>query len=113
MRQGIDTLRQTILSLLKRIFRCAGHEREVAAKVPRADDIRDHLGAVVSHEPGLSCPKCRFRIQIGIPMLLSGQPVICPKCFLRLDVDREQSKESLQALEKLQAEFGRAQKMMK
>lgn len=79
----------------------------------RPDPIPSHLSGVVSREPGLSCPRCSFRIPIAIPMLLSGQPIICPRCFLRLNVDREKSGDSLHALEKLESDFARARDMMK
>ncbi|MBI5179432.1 MAG: hypothetical protein HZA04_09275 [Nitrospinae bacterium] len=51
--------------------------------------------------PGLGCPQCGFRIPISIQMLLSGQPIGCPACHLELRVNREESKETLNALEKV------------
>lgn len=51
--------------------------------------------------PGLDCPKCGFRITISMQMLLSGEPVYCPACQLKLSVDREQSQPCLDELKKV------------
>ena len=69
---------------------------------PAPDRISSHLNAIVARQPGLTCPRCAFRIQITIPALLSGHPIHCTQCLLRLNVDVERSREALQALEKLQ-----------
>jgi DNA-directed RNA polymerase subunit RPC12/RpoP len=55
----------------------------------------------ISKLPGLDCPSCGFRMIISVPMLLSGEPVICPSCRLKLTVEREQSKACLTELEKV------------
>ncbi len=56
----------------------------------------------VSRQPGLTCPECNTRIPISINSLLQQAPVICPGCQLILEVDAQQSKGALSALQKLQ-----------
>jgi hypothetical protein len=51
--------------------------------------------------PGLDCPQCSFRMMISVPMLLAGDPAICPACGLQLAVDREQSRGCLNELQKV------------
>lgn len=70
------------------------------------DEIVDKManknkGAETAHVPGLDCPQCRFRIQISIPMLLLGEPIICPSCGLKLSVDQEKSRTCLYELQKV------------
>ena len=65
----------------------------------------------VKQQPGLSCPRCQFRIQIPIPILLSGEPIQCPQCFLTLSVDRENSKASLSELKKLSDTLQKAEEI--
>lgn len=65
---------------------------------------------VVPAQPGLNCPRCDTKIHISIPQLLSVSPVICPACFLQLSIDTEKSKQSLDALRKLQNDLDKAGK---
>lgn len=58
-------------------------------------------GATIKKNPGLDCPRCNFRIIISIEMLLSGDPVVCPNCGLKLSVDQEKSNACLNALRKV------------
>jgi hypothetical protein len=51
--------------------------------------------------PGLDCPQCGFRIMISVPMLLSGGPIFCPACSLKLTVDQDQSRACLNELQKV------------
>jgi transcription elongation factor Elf1 len=60
--------------------------------------------------PGLDCPKCRFRMPVSIQMLLSGQPVVCPSCGLRLTIERERSKACLDELRKVHDAVARVEK---
>lgn len=66
----------------------------------------------LSAQPGIECPCCQCRIEILIPVLLSGMPIRCPSCSLELKVDREKSADSLAALEKLHGNFAKASEMM-
>jgi DNA-directed RNA polymerase subunit RPC12/RpoP len=63
--------------------------------------------------PGLDCPTCGFRIIISVPMLLSGQPIVCPSCRLKLSVEREQSKACLTELEKVYDAVQKVEKLRK
>lgn len=65
----------------------------------------------VKQQPGLSCPRCQFRIQIPIAMLLSGEPIQCLQCFLTLSIDRENSKASLSELKKLSDTLQKAEEI--
>ena len=49
--------------------------------------------------PGMSCPQCGQPILVDPQQLLSGAPIGCTACGLELRVNREQSAETLAALE--------------
>jgi transcription elongation factor Elf1 len=49
--------------------------------------------------PGLDCPKCGVLISIDFKMLLNQKPIECPNCHLILEVNKEQSNETLEVLE--------------
>ena len=85
----------------------------VGSKAKRDVVLAPHLNATVSQQPGLNCPKCAFKIPITIPMLLSGQPVYCTNCFLKLEVDQEKSGESISVLQKLQESFDTANEIIR
>lgn len=74
-------------------------------------DSKDKTVTTISKEPGLACPKCQNKIKISIPMLLTGQPIVCPNCLLELRIDTEKSLESLKALKKLQNDFEKAERI--
>lgn len=57
--------------------------------------------STVYKKPGLQCPRCQFLIEISLPMLLSGQPIFCNQCYLRLNIDQGKSKQALDAVHKL------------
>ena len=44
-------------------------------------------------------------------MLLSGNPIFCPQCYLKITVDREGSKETLDAVHELDSALKRAEQM--
>lgn len=46
---------------------------------------------LISKQPGLVCPQCSHKIQVSIDMLLSGAPIECPSCQLKLNVNKEES----------------------
>lgn len=48
-----------------------------------------------NNQNGVPCPECSFTIPTTMPMLLSGEPIVCPMCGLALHVDREKSADSL------------------
>ncbi|WP_436515331.1 hypothetical protein [Ekhidna sp. To15] len=56
---------------------------------------------LISHRPGLVCPECGYKIPVNVDMLLSGSPIECPSCTLKLNVEQEQSKPVLDRLRKL------------
>ena len=64
-------------------------------------------------KPGLKCPRCQFLIEISIPMLLSGQPIFCNQCYLRLSVDQKKSKDALKSVHQLDLGLKKAEKHKK
>lgn len=52
-------------------------------------------------KPGMACPQCGFFIDITIEDLLYKGSIICPGCTLELTMNRDSSRESLQALQDL------------
>lgn len=67
----------------------------------------------LSARPGIACPRCAFHIEIPIPVLLSGMPIQCPGCALKLVVNQEKSADSLAALQKLHGDFETASEQLK
>jgi hypothetical protein len=67
----------------------------------------------IAAQPGLVCPQCSTKIAITIPMLLSGQPFYCTGCFLEISVNQTESATALNALNKLQGEFQKAEVIVK
>ena len=67
----------------------------------------------IAAQPGLICPECSTKIAITIPMLLSGQPFYCTGCFLEISVNQTESAAALNALQKLQGEFQKAEAIIK
>lgn len=51
--------------------------------------------------PGLNCPECNFFIQFSLADLLYKQDFSCPGCGLKLSMNREQSRESMELIQKL------------
>lgn len=51
-----------------------------------------------SEEKGINCPKCGQLIPLTIPLLLSGEPIVCPFCQQMLHVDKESSKDGLRLM---------------
>jgi transcription elongation factor Elf1 len=53
-----------------------------------------------TRRPGVDCPRCGTLITVNIDDLLSGSSTVCPNesCGLRLEVDCEKSRETLDAL---------------
>jgi uncharacterized paraquat-inducible protein A len=51
-----------------------------------------------TNQNGVPCPECNFTIPTTMPMLLSGEPIVCPMCGLALHIDREKSADSLKLI---------------
>ncbi len=52
-------------------------------------------------EPGLPCPNCNELIRFTIEALLTRTDFFCSACGLKLSLNRPESQESLQVLEKI------------
>lgn len=85
-------------------------KKEENAEANREVPILPTTTPFSANEHGLSCPKCAHKIPISMEILLGGQ-VICPKCLLVLKVDKQQSAETLQALQQLKKGFDKANEM--
>jgi hypothetical protein len=55
------------------------------------------------HPPGIPCPKCGALIELKIEDLLRKSLFRCRQCGLELTLNRFQSREALEALDKLQS----------
>lgn len=53
------------------------------------------------HQQGMPCPECKAHIPMSIKQLLTEQVFKCPNCGLQIYLDKEQSKESMNALAQL------------
>jgi hypothetical protein len=67
----------------------------------------------ISRTPGLTCPECGYRIQVSIPLLLTGQPLVCAGCSLVLHVEQEKSAAALGALKQLDVSLNQARQKQK
>lgn len=52
---------------------------------------------------GVPCPECSFVIPTTLPMLLSGEPIVCPLCGLALHINTEKSAGSLNLIRQVYA----------
>lgn len=52
---------------------------------------------------GLKCPQCDTFIETSIFQLLTAGALFCPRCGLRLVIDRMKSRQAFEALRKVQA----------
>ncbi len=52
---------------------------------------------------GLACPQCGEFIETTILQLLTSHALVCPKCRLRLNIDKQKSKQAFNALRKVEA----------
>lgn len=55
------------------------------------------------HKPGLACPECGFFINMSIEDVLYKSGIQCAHCGLKLTMQRNMSKDALQALQNLDA----------
>ncbi len=60
------------------------------------------MNDIKSQRPGLTCPECGFLIELSIPKLLGCDEFICAGCGLVITLDRQSSRESMEALNQLQ-----------
>lgn len=52
---------------------------------------------------GLNCPQCGEFIETSILQLLTSHALVCPRCRLRLNIDRNKSRQAFEALRKVEA----------
>ena len=101
-------MKKRIAKFLNRILAWLGEDKNPKQVKEENRDIV----VPISHDPGLICPQCNNKIQVSIPMLLSGQSFHCNKCFLQISIDKDKSSDSLIALNKLQENFNVANKII-
>lgn len=51
--------------------------------------------------PGFNCPKCNFFVEVSLKSLLFDMNQSCPGCLTSFTMDREQSKQALELMQKL------------
>ena len=61
----------------------------------------------------MPCPECGFKIKIAIEDLLFQGEFTCPGCHLRLQLDRDRSRTSLQALQDLHVAMRNVERLRK
>ena len=91
MKKLWDRFRHYLISVLQ--------DKEEQTPSETAPSMKEEM--LISHQPGLVCPECNFKMPISIDMLLSGSPIECPSCGLKLSVEQEASKPILDRLRKL------------
>jgi len=65
----------------------------------------------MENKQGLICPQCSNKIQISIEMLLGNNAIICPSCLLKLNIDKQESGETLNALQQLNETLKKAEQL--
>jgi predicted RNA-binding Zn-ribbon protein involved in translation (DUF1610 family) len=68
---------------------------------------------VIENNPGFPCPECGFAIKISIKQLLYESRFKCPGCGLVLEMDRCESRKSLEALQQIHVAMVNAEKVKK
>jgi len=63
---------------------------------------KPNASAAISRNPGLVCPMCSYKIPVTIEQLLGGHGLQCPSCQLKLGVPRQENRDVLNALGKVQ-----------
>ena len=66
-------------------------------------------GMALSRPAGMPCPECQIPIIVDTAALLAAQPISCAGCGLVLQVDREKSADTLQALSRYMQRMGELQ----
>lgn len=66
------------------------------------DRNNTHGQADGQQKAGLKCPQCGTFIETSIFQLLTTNALVCPKCHLRLNIDRMKSRNAFDALRKVQ-----------
>lgn len=66
------------------------------------NDFQSTQAGPETRKAGLKCPQCSTFIETSILQLLTTNALICPKCHLRLNIDRMKSKGAFDALRKVQ-----------
>ena len=64
-----------------------------------------------NHAPGVPCPQCKNRIPVSIPILLAHSAIFCNNCGIKLTIDKENSQDGLEQLEKLHKAMENVQKV--
>jgi hypothetical protein len=86
---------QSVSDLIEAIFAMTGVRNTLGEKIMNPV-------APTTPRPGIPCPRCQALVEFQIADLLRSTTFRCKVCFLELTLDRTQSRESLEALEKLQ-----------
>lgn len=56
------------------------------------------MTAKEQRRPGLACPKCGHFIETTIAELISAPHLICRHCRLKLEINKQESKQALEIL---------------
>lgn len=60
-------------------------------------------GMLQQQPVGMKCPKCGAFIETSVFLLLTSNALICKACGLRLNIERNKSRQAFDALRKVQA----------
>lgn len=64
----------------------------------------------IQGKPGLKCPRCGSFIETSMEQIITGTPLFCPKCHLKLSIDMTKSREAIDALKKVKEAKDRVEK---
>lgn len=53
--------------------------------------------------PGIKCPQCGGFIPTTIMQIITGNPIVCPHCHLKIIIERGKTSNAIEALKKVQA----------
>jgi DNA-directed RNA polymerase subunit RPC12/RpoP len=112
-----------LINRIKRAIEVLCAPEPITESLPNADskplpDITEQSAQPWNHpptlsaQPGIQCPRCQHRIEVSIPVLLSGMPIYCQNCSLELTINREKSADSIDAMNKLHNNFEKASEML-
>lgn len=72
--------------------------------------MQHNSGISKNTAPGIPCPECHFPIRPSIQELLFKSQFCCPGCGLVLQLDRSESRRSLELLQQLHIAMTNAEK---
>lgn len=108
----MNWLKRKLLPIKRALDKWLAEESQIQTEIqPKTKEIQEEREITppispppatnIDRNPGINCPQCGHKFPVSIEILLSLQPIYCPSCNLKLELNKEKSKEALEAMEKM------------